>query len=71
MPRFLPDGVGKFLRKGSDLVLQIHYHPDGKTETDQSVVGVYFTRTPARKIVGGIAVRTRNLDIPPGESAIA
>ncbi len=67
MPRFLPEGVGKFLRKGSDLVLQIHYHPDGKNETDQSVVGVYFTRTSARKIVGGIAVRTRNLDIPPGE----
>ena len=66
MPRFLPDGVGKFLRKGSDLVLQIHYHPDGKPETDQSVVGVYFTRTPARTIVGGIAVRTRNLDIPAG-----
>ncbi len=66
MPRFLPDGVGKFLRKGSDLVLQIHYHPDGKPETDQSVVGIYFTKTPARTIVGGIAVRTRNLDIPAG-----
>ena len=67
MPRFLPDGVGKFLRKGSDLVLQIHYHPDGKPETDQSVVGVYFTRTRARKIVGGILVRSRQLDIPAGE----
>ncbi len=67
MPRLLPDGVGKFLRKGSDLVLQIHYHPDGKPETDQSVVGIYFTPKPARRIVGGIAVRTRNLDIPPGE----
>ena len=67
MPRFLPDGVGKFLRKGSDLVLQIHYHPDGKPETDQSVVGIYFTPKPARKIVGGIAVRSRNLDIPAGE----
>ncbi len=67
VPRLLPDGVGKFLRKGSDLVLQIHYHPDGKPETDQSVVGVYFTKTPVRKIVGGIAVRSRNLDIPPGD----
>jgi hypothetical protein len=67
MPRRLPDGVGKFLRKGSDLVLQIHYHPDGKPETDQSVVGIYFTKTPARKIVAGIAVRSRNLDIPPGD----
>ncbi|MGP0069352.1 MAG: ascorbate-dependent monooxygenase [Isosphaeraceae bacterium] len=67
MPRLLPDGIGKYLRKGSDLVLQIHYHPDGKPETDQSVVGVYFTKSPVRKIAGGIAVRTRNLDIPPGE----
>jgi mono/diheme cytochrome c family protein len=66
MPRPLPDGVGKFLRKGSDLILQIHYHPDGKTETDQSVVGIYFTKAPARKIVGGIAVRSRSLDIPAG-----
>ncbi len=67
VPRLLPDGIGKFLRKGSDLVLQIHYHPDGKPETDQSVVGVYFTKTPAQKIVGGIAVRSRDLNIPPGE----
>ena len=67
MPRFLPEGTGKYIRKGSDLVLQIHYHPDGKTEADQSTVGIYFTKTPAKKIVGGIAVRTRNLDIPPGE----
>jgi hypothetical protein len=68
MPRFLPDGVGKFLRKGSDLVLQVHYHPDGKPETDRSVVGVYFTKKPARTIVVGIRVRTRDLDIPAGES---
>jgi hypothetical protein len=67
MPRMLPDGLGKFLRKGSDLVLQIHYHPDGKPEIDQSVVGIYFTKKPAQKIVSGIAVRSRVLDIPPGE----
>jgi mono/diheme cytochrome c family protein len=68
MPRPLPEGIGKFLRKGSDLVLQIHYHPDGKAETDQSAVGIYFTKTRARNIVGGIAVRSRSLNIPPGES---
>jgi hypothetical protein len=67
MPRMLPDGMGKFLRKGSDLVLQIHYHPDGKPEVDQSTVGIYFTRKPARQIVAGVAVRSRLIDIPPGE----
>jgi hypothetical protein len=68
LPRPLPDGVGKLLRKGSDLVLQVHYHPDGKVESDQSTVGIYFTKEPARKIVGGIAVRSRRLNIPPDES---
>jgi hypothetical protein len=68
MPRMLSEGIGKFLRKGSDLVLQIHYHPDGKPEKDQSVVGIYFTKKPAQKIVAGIAVRARNLDIAAGES---
>jgi hypothetical protein len=67
IPRPLPDGIGRFLRKSSDLVLQVHYHPDGKPETDQSAVGIYFTRTPARKIMGGIAVRSRDINIPPGE----
>ena len=68
MSRFLPDGVGKFLRKGSDLVLQVHYHPDGKPETDRTTVGIYFTKTPARQIVAGISVRSRDLDIAPGEA---
>ncbi len=66
-PRRLPDGTGMFLAKGTDLVLQIHYHPDGKEETDLSSVGVYFTSKPATTIVGGIALRTRTLDIPPGD----
>jgi hypothetical protein len=49
MPRMLPEGLGKFLKKGSDLVLQVHYHPDGKPETDQSTVGIYFTKNLLRR----------------------
>lgn len=66
-PHLLPDGVGKFLRQGSDLVLQIHYHPDGKPETDRSAVGIYFTKRPATTLVGGLAVMNRRIDIPAGE----
>ena len=25
--------------------LQMHYHPDGKPETDRSIVGIYFTKS--------------------------
>ena len=67
MPRTLPEGTGRFLKGGSDLVLQIHYHPDGKDEVDQSVLGITFTKTPARKIVAAIAVRSRDIYIPAGE----
>lgn len=66
MPRRLPEGTGKFLRKGSDLILQVHYHPDGKPETDRSTVGIFFTKEPARSIVAGFAVRSRGIYIPAG-----
>jgi len=65
-PRALPDGLGMRLQKGSDLVLQIHYHPDGKEEADQSWLGVYFTKKPAEKIVGGVPLLNRKLYIPAG-----
>ena len=29
--------------KGADLVLQLHLHPSGKAETEQSTIGVAFT----------------------------
>ena len=44
----LPDGWGRMLRKGSDLIIQIHFHPDGKEETEQSSLGLYFTRRSAQ-----------------------
>ncbi len=67
MPRMLPEGVGRYIRAKSDLVLQIHYHPDGKEELDQSVVGITFTRKPATKILAGVFVRSRGIYIPAGE----
>jgi len=66
-PRHLPDGVGKFIKKGSDLVMQIHYHPSGKEETDQSSLGIYFTKKPAERTVAGIGLRSMLFLIPPGE----
>lgn len=69
-PIQLPEGTGRYLKKGSDLVLQIHYHPSGKEEKDKSRVGIYFSKTPIRHYVGAVGIRTRQwaLRIPPGES---
>lgn len=67
-PRRLPDGLGRLLRKNSDVVLQMHYHPSGKEEQDQSMVGIYFTKKPAERIVFSLPVLNRMLYIPAGEA---
>ncbi len=66
VPLRLPDGVARPLPAGSDLVIQTHFHPIGTAETEQSEVGIYFTRTPPRKIVEGILQASFDLHIPPG-----
>jgi hypothetical protein len=44
-----PEGVGRYLPAGSDFILQVHYHRDGKTETDSSQIGIYFSKKPIDK----------------------
>jgi mono/diheme cytochrome c family protein len=66
-PRLLPEGLGMVLPKNSDLVFQLHYHPSGKEEQDQSTIGIYFTKKPADKLVAGLAALNTRLSIPPGE----
>lgn len=65
-PRSLPEGMGRLLRKGSDLVIQVHYHPSGKPEQDQSTVGIHFVKGTASQVVGGLLVLDRSLAIPAG-----
>lgn len=71
--RHLPEGVGRYLPAGSDLLIQLHYNRTGKVETDATEVGLYFARKPVAKQlrVGfvmpplGLNLRPR-LRIPPG-----
>ena len=44
-PHFLPAGLALPMFKGSDFVLQIHFHLSGKPETEQSTLGIYFADT--------------------------
>jgi hypothetical protein len=52
----------------ADLVLQIHYHPTGKPEQDQSELAVWFAPTPPKKKLLDIALSSRRIDIAPGQS---
>ena len=40
-----PDGAGYLMPKGSDVVMQLHYHRTGKPETDRTKVGLYFSKS--------------------------
>ena len=43
-PRYLPEGYGYPLPKGSDVVVQLHYHRNGRVEKDRTSVGLYFAK---------------------------
>lgn len=47
----LPEGVGFELKPTDKLVLEIHYHKNGKVEKDQTEIGLYFSRKPAQRLV--------------------
>ena len=47
-------------------MLQIHYHPSGRTETDQSSVALYFADDRPARTLMDIALGTNDIDIPAG-----
>ncbi len=66
-PRFLPDGSAITIKKGTDFVLQMHYHPTGKDEYDRTEVGLYLTKEKPTKHVLGVLLGTTDIDIKPGD----
>ena len=44
-PSPLPDGIGRSLPRGRDIIIQVHYHPSGKPETDRTRIGLHFARS--------------------------
>ncbi|WP_395141197.1 redoxin family protein [Armatimonas sp.] len=49
MPTHLPKETGILLPKGADVVLEVHYHKDGKPEIDRSQVALYFSKQPVER----------------------
>ncbi len=66
-PQVLRDGMGRPLQKNCDIVIQIHYHPSGKPEVDQSSVGIHYVKAKSTKSAMAIMVVDRRLYIPAGE----
>ncbi len=71
MPRHLPMGLARRIPKGADFVLQSHLHPSGKPETEQTVLGLYFSKRPSQRPMVNLQLPpffgvSAGLDIPEG-----
>jgi len=65
-------GVATFVPKGSKLVFQMHYTPNGVAQEDQSYLGVVFAdpKTVKKRSRGGAAMN-RSFSIPAGDDNYA
>ncbi len=65
-PVELPAGMAKLIPAGSDLVLQMHYTPNGKAVEDRTRIAIEFAREPITKRVLTLQMGNDRFVIPPG-----
>ncbi len=71
-PHMQPAGLAIPIKKGSDLVIQYHFHPNGKPREEKSQIGLYFAKEPPQRTLVSIMLPPvyslfSGLDIAPGE----
>lgn len=69
---FYPPGTGRFLAKNAKLVVQVHYHPNGTAETDQTSIGLKFYEdaSSVSRQVFTSPIANFALNIPPNTPAL-
>ena len=69
-PARCPKASAGSLPRGGDIIIQMHYHPSGKAETDRTRIGLHFARKPIRQTLHWAAALNPELELPPGGSNI-
>jgi len=64
-PDMYKDGEAKLIPAGSDIVLEVHYMPEGKATTDQARVGIVFAKGPVTKRAMTLSSDSDKFAIPP------
>ncbi len=59
------DDSGRLLRKGSNLLLQMHYTTSGRATVDETLVGLYLHDAPPKYVMSGGVAGTRRFLVPP------
>jgi Flp pilus assembly protein TadD len=66
-PRPSPDGMAWRLEQDSDLVVQLHLQPTGKSEPVKISVAFYFTDAVAGRAPVGLRLGSETIDIPAAD----
>jgi len=61
-----PEGMAKFVPKGSALIFQMHYTTNGHAGTDQTSVGLIFAKSAPEKRILTLQLTNDHFVIPPG-----
>jgi peroxiredoxin len=64
-PDMAPADSGRLLRKGSNLLLQMHYTTSGKETVDATEIGIYLHDDTPRYVMSGAVAGERRFMIPP------
>ena len=62
---FFPPGTGKFVTKGADLILNIHYSPSSKPQEDKSMINLYYAKGPVNRAVQTLTLRENDISNQP------
>ena len=67
-PDIWPEGMAKLIPKGADLVMELHYTPNGKAVMDQTKVALRFAAAAPAKRVLTLQMQPERLTIAPGDA---
>jgi hypothetical protein len=63
----LRPGQAKLIKAGSDIVLEVHYTPNGKATSDQARLGLVFAKQTPKERVLTLSAVNGTFRIPPGD----
>ena len=67
-PAVMPEGFGKKISAGADLVFQVHYTPTGTETKDRSYLGLVFCKQRPKQEIITRPIMNGRFAIPPGDS---
>lgn len=62
-----PTGIAKRIKAGSNVVLQVHYTPNGEATRDRTSIGLVFAKSPVKKSAVTGAALDGAFAIPPND----